>query len=627
VKTSSKNIGLYGALLLTALSAVADERILDFDSRIKVGADAVLTVTETIRVAAEGVKIKHGIYRDFPQLYRGKWGLRQKTGFDVVRVRRDGQDEPFHTERRANGQRVYIGSASVLVPPGVHVYELTYRTDRQLGFFADHDELYWNVTGNDWEFPIDRATATVELPADATAIALEAYTGAFGAQERHYSASPPGAAPAVFATTQILPPGEGFTIVTSWPRGFVAASARAGAWRRIAQDNPGLTLALIGLLLVFGYYAIVWAAVGKDPQRGVMIPLYGPPKSFSPAAVRYLREMGFDNKVLAAAILDLAVKGALTIRQESKLYTLAKREGTKLEVLPDEAALHKKLFDGSATLALDSVNHVRVGAAKKALQTALRAALEKIYFVRNSKYWFPGLLFSLVPLCISLMDSREIMGGVFLLCWLSLWTMGVTALLSSTAAAWRARHWGEASFLSLFSLPFVGGEIGGLIALVLATSLWVAVVFALGVTLNGFFYHLLKAPTLAGQRILDQIEGFRLYLSVAEKDRLNLENPPQRTPELFDRFLPYALALNVEQQWAQQFEDVIKTAGEDKAYRPAWYSGTAFATAGLSGFAGSLGNAFSGAISSASTAPGSHSGGGGGGSSGGGGGGGGGGGW
>jgi uncharacterized membrane protein len=173
----------------------------------------------------------------------------------------------------------------------------------------------------------------------------------------------------------------------------------------------------------------------------------------------------------------------------------------------------------------------------------------------------------------------------------------------------------------------VGGEIGGLIALVLATSLWVAVVFALGVTLNGFFYHLLKAPTLAGQRILDQIEGFRLYLSVAEKDRLNLENPPQRTPELFDRFLPYALALNVEQQWAQQFEDVIKTAGEDKAYRPAWYSGTAFATAGLSGFAGSLGNAFSGAISSASTAPGSHSGGGGGGSSGGGGGGGGGGGW
>ena len=146
--------------------------------------------------------------------------------------------------------------------------------------------------------------------------------------------------------------------------------------------------------------------------------------------------------------------------------------------------------------------------------------------------------------------------------------------------------------------------------------------------MNGVFYHLLKAPTAAGRRILDQIDGFRMYLSVAEKERLNLENPPAHTPQLFEMFLPYALALDVEQQWAEKFADVLAIAGRNAGgYSPKWYSGTAWSSLGVAAFAGSLGSSLSSAISSASTAPGSSSGGGGGGSTGGGGGGGGGGGW
>ncbi len=130
---------------------------------------------------------------------------------------------------------------------------------------------------------------------------------------------------------------------------------------------------------------------------------------------------------------------------------------------------------------------------------------------------------------------------------------------------------------------------------------------------------------------MDGIEGFRDYLSVAEKDRMNLLNPPDRTPELFEQFLPYALALGVEQQWSEQFSDVLAQAGSDAAaggrhYSPRWYSGRSL-DSGFSDFASSLGGGFAGAVSSASTAPGSSSGSGGGGSSGGGGGGGGGGGW
>jgi uncharacterized membrane protein len=177
-------------------------------------------------------------------------------------------------------------------------------------------------------------------------------------------------------------------------------------------------------------------------------------------------------------------------------------------------------------------------------------------------------------------------------------------------------------------VPFLGGEILGLWFLSqLSAPLMVAVLSGI-VAINVVFYYLLKAPTLLGRRILDQIEGFKMFLSVAEKDRLNLLNPPDRTPELFERYLPYALALGVEQAWAQQFADVLARAAVDgTTYSPAWYSGSGWSTARVGAFSSSLGSSLSSSISSSSTAPGSSSGFGGGGGSGGGGGGGGGGGW
>lgn len=136
----------------------------------------------------------------------------------------------------------------------------------------------------------------------------------------------------------------------------------------------------------------------------------------------------------------------------------------------------------------------------------------------------------------------------------------------------------------------------------------------------------MKAPTIKGRQAIDQIEGLKLYLSIAEKDRLNQLNPPEKTPEVFEKFLPYALALDVEQEWCEQFADVVASARAENGYVPTWYTGGNFATKGVSGIASSLG-AISSSISSSSSPPGSSSGGGGGGSSGGGGGGGGGGGW
>jgi len=178
------------ALLLAVSAAAQTEGIRSFDSRITVSSDGSMQVVETIVVESAGVDIVHGIYRDFPTRYQDHVGDKYSVLFDVVRLRRDGNTEPYHTEELGNGVRVYFGSSSFDLPPGIHTYQFTYRTNRQLGFFRDHDELYWNVTGNGWKFPIDVATATVLLPPNARTLVtgLEGYTGYEGEKGQAYTA-------------------------------------------------------------------------------------------------------------------------------------------------------------------------------------------------------------------------------------------------------------------------------------------------------------------------------------------------------------------------------------------------------------------------------------------------------
>jgi uncharacterized membrane protein len=225
----------------------------------------------------------------------------------------------------------------------------------------------------------------------------------------------------------------------------------------------------------------------------------------------------------------------------------------------------------------------------------------------------PGIILSAVALAASLLDARDWKAACFLTFWLSIWIPVTVVLLRNNL---------------LFGIVFSLGAIFGLCGFVYSTSFWVAGLIVTTGLLNVIFYYLLKAPTREGQRILDQIEGFKMYLGVAEKDRLNLENPPERTPALFEKFLPYALALGVEQKWSEQFAAVLSAAGHaGGVYSPGWYCGPSWNHLGSASFASSFGSSLEGAISSSSTAPGSSGGGGGGGSSGGGGGGGGGGGW
>lgn len=622
-------------LLLVAAGAHADERILDFHSDIAVYSDSSMRVTETLRVRAEGNQIKRGIYRDFPTDYRDSRGNRYRVAFDVVEVLRDGRREDYHTERHGNGVRVYVGHADRLLRPGEYTYSLSYRTDRQLGFFAEHDELYWNVTGNGWAFPIDHATATVHLPPSLGSAALdaEAYTGPAGSTGRDYRVAQTTEAQAWFETTRTLAPQEGLTIVVGWPKGHVQEPTQQEQIGYLLNDNRELLVAGGGLLLLTLYYLLVWHNVGRDPTAGVIIPQYEPPAQFSPASLRFIRRMGYDHKAFATALVGLAVKGLLRIDYANGHYSAHRESAPATNLAPGEQAFLKHMFASSDSLTFKQDNHQRIKTVIDAHKEALKRNYERMYFVTNSAWLIPGILLSVATLVLAAMQlqaGEEAFAGVFMLVWLSGWSIGLVALLLGVWRAWRNAFAGgsflAALGLTAFSFPFVAGELFGIWALLHFTSLNMVAVLLGIIALNLIFYHLLKAPTLAGRKLLDRVEGLRLYLDVAEKDELQLKHPPEKTPQLFERLLPYAMALDVEQRWAERFAAVFaRLSAERQDYSPCWYRGNQFSN--LGSFAGSLGSAMSSAISSSSTAPGSSSGGGGGGSSGGGGGGGGGGGW
>ena len=614
-------------------SSGASERILDFNSQIRVDPDASMTVKEVIRVVCEGNQIKRGIFREFPTKYKDRYGNTVRVGFEVIGVFRNGHREPYHIKEVSDGKRVYIGQENVFLRPGTYTYAIIYRTDRQLGFFRGFDELYWNVTGNNWNFVIDHARAVVALPAGAEILETAAYTGRLGATGKDFTTGVDENGNVTFATTRRLLPREGLTIAVAWPKGIVAEPTSLDKAGYMLRDNRGVLVGLAGLLILFIYYLWTWFRVGRDPAKGTIIPLFSPPKDFSPAAVRFVMRMGFDDKSFAAAVVNMAVKGFLTITEdEDGVFTLQKTRSGESGLSMGEKRVMHRLFRTRGTIRLKNNNHADIQGAILALKKSLKMHFEKIYFFRNSRYLLPGLIWTLLTLGAVILMATDRSKACFMTVWLSIWTTGCFFLVAMGAKAWKSalqREGGVAGAIgaTLFALPFLAGEIVGLWFFSSSVSLLAALALMALIVVNVLFYHLLKAPTLSGRRIMDEIEGFKLYLSVAEQARLNTLNPPDKTPELFEKYLPYALALDVENEWSEQFADVLTAAGAGGGYQPAWYSGTSWSRMGASTLASNLGGSFSGAISSASSPPGSSSGSGGGGSSGGGGGGGGGGGW
>ncbi|MCJ8237626.1 DUF2207 domain-containing protein [Peteryoungia algae] len=635
------------ALLLVlwmACGAQAEEVIRDYHADITVLPDATIEVTETITVNAEGNDIKRGIFRDFPLYAVDQNGFRRQVDFDLISVERDGQPEDHHTESVTGGIRIYTGSAEVFLEPGEFTYAITYRTGRQIRYFDDHDELYWNVTGNGWMFPIEQASASVTLPDGAVPTRTAVYTGPMGSTAQN-AREMPGSDGLEFQTTRPLGPGEGLTIVLGFDKGLVAApSAEDGFWWFL-RDNLNLIIALGGLIVVSLYYLRSWFAVGRDPARGVVVPRWDAPDGISPALVNYIENKGFSGggwTALSASALDLAVKGYVELDDLDAGITIRRtKKPVDGRLESGQALLIREIPSAGDELVIDKENGKRVQSVGSAFRQAIEKEHRDKYYKGNAGYIGFGIGLSVVIiLALFIFGSLDedvyamMLVPTFFAIFFGSFTVGLVKMFQRGRSLFT-------KIISILALAFIGFVALSTMGLMLI-SMWmdleqthqIPVLLAFGgiLLVNFLFLFLMGAPTPLGRKLMDGIEGLRIYLTLAEKDRMNMAGAPTMSPSHFEKLLPYAVALGVEKPWSRTFETWLATAAAgaaSAAYAPAWYHGNNPGGFGgrIGGFSSSMASTIASTIPAPPPSSSSSSSGFSGGSSGGGGGGGGGGGW
>ncbi|HQV51289.1 MAG: DUF2207 domain-containing protein [Flavobacteriales bacterium] len=550
------------------------ERINSFHTDLTVAPDGQLTVTEEITIHAEGDQFKRGIVRKLPLRFQDHNGRQHRVTYELSAVEIFGATSPYHTATEGDDFLLYVGSEGNFLEPGDYPYRITYTTKGQVGFFTEYDEIYWNVSGNGWDFPIDSISATIHLPASAQVKQTACYTGSFGSTERNCTDSINDAHTVTFQG-RALQNYEGLTVAVGFQKGVVAEPPPPTFFElhAVALVGGGITL----LLLL--YYFVTWKRFGRDPDIPTVIPLFEPPDGLSPASVGMVMEGGFENRLITPAMIDLAVKGLIRIDEKKEdhllglitkeTYTIVRLKGaTGLPKEEDE--LYTRLFNSVPEgFVFDGTYDPRVqsmaAAFKSTLTTQWNTFLNK---GNNVKFWLIPIL--LVVVCVI---ALVVLANMF---------------------------WGDRD--AVYIVVFV---VANLILLI-------------------FYIYLIKKPSLEKQALRSRLLGFKMYLSAAEEKQLQHFNPPTMTPEIFEKYLPYAIAFKVEKIWGDRFQDLIANALIDKSYHPGWYSGSIM---NYGAFSQHMNSSLSSSVSSSSTPPSSSGGSGGGGSSGGGGGGGGGGGW
>ena len=620
-------------LIASPAAARADERIAHYWSEVQVQRDSSVEVIETIDVRAENIDIRHGIFRDFPTSYPNRYGGRVRIGFTFEGATLDGAPVAAATESIQSGIRIKVGDPNSYVAVGDHRYVLRYRATREIGFFEDFDELYWNATGTGWIFPIDVAEARIRLPGPVPLGQRRSYTGPYGAKGSNAEVVEEKPGEIAWRTTAPLGPREGLTVAVAFPKGVVAEPSASRTF--LTDYGPPLVggAALLGLL---GYFYFAWARAGRDPRAGTVVPIFSPPDDLTPAGMRYVTRMGADNRTFAAALVDMGVRGHIRLVEEDGGWF--SRDKTRIERLPgsnplpaDEEAALRNLLSTGESITMEQKNHQKFSSAKNALAEDLKKQFDEKLFHRNYGWAVVGVvafaaaLWAASAAVVAATDEAAL--------WRVLVTLGamtvaaLLALIIHGSSTMGKCLFGFIAFAAFAAALAVGAPI---FIAALNSGWWLPLAIpALALPLVVTCFWWIAAPTREGRAVLDRIAGFKQYLSITERERLDRMTAPQDTPEVFEKYLPYAIALGVENRWADRFQGVLAAAAAAQGGQQGflWYSGSSDPWNNPSRFADSVGSSLASTISSASAAPGSSSGSGGGGSSGGGGGGGGGGGW
>jgi len=555
------------------------ERVLSFHADIKVDTSSVITIKESIKIYATGTVFKRGIRRTIPIERIDSSGKKSKLDYKILSVEKDGKVSEYHTEKGSGEVTIFVGEKSVFLNEGEYDYTITYRMSGQIRFFDNYDEIYWNVNGFKWDLPFDQVSSQITLPAGGKIIQNSCYTGRYGSKSANCSSTILSDKRIRFSADNISA-GENLTIAVGFNKGLVHRPPPPPPPTFFQKFGALILGSLMSFLLLF-YYGFTWLKFGIDPVKPTVFPQFEVPEKMTPASVGMMDKQRYYGDLITGSILNLAVKGYIKIEEDvekyifglfkTKRYIIHKVKEDSGMINNEESVLLSKLFSDTSTLILEGKYDKNVESAVIAFKASLKKQHHRlIYEGLNLKFWVVPIL--------------AMIAYVFLFIFL-------------------ASHYfeGDNDVLVFFSFIIVN------------------IVFFL------IYQFLIRKPAIEKLRLKSLIDGFKMYMSAAEEKQIAHFNPPDLTPEIFEKLLPYALVLGAEDVWGEKFQNLIDKSMIDKNYHPLWYTGN---IGNFAAFNHSLNSSLSNSISSSATPPSSSgSGSGGGGFSGGGGGGGGGGGW
>ncbi len=544
---TSRLVRALAALSILAAPAAA-QRTLEierFDAQITVNVDGSIDVEETIRAKFTGSW--NGIYPKVPVEYRTPQGFKWSVKLDFLSAA-DAEGQPLRTE---SGREDHFIKYKMWVPgaiDAVRTVVLRYRAHNALRFFEDHDELYWNVTGDEWDVALGDVTAVIHLPVGAAGIRATAFNGVYGSTSREAVVALVG------NSVQLTMPRklqfrEGLTAVVGWDKGLVPEPTRADRVIGFLAANWPLALpvpVLIGMLLL-------WSRRGRDPRMLPIAVRYEPPPGVSPAEAGTITDESADMRDITATIVDLAVGGHLRIeeREESKLFGLVKekefvfhrttpKDGAR-PLLSYESKVLKAIFEGGAReVKLSDLENEFYKSLDDIKSGIMDQLVHQGFYVKRPDH----------------VRVRWVGFGI---------VMGLVTAMGGAAIA-----------------PALGA----------APVSFIVAGIAIGLIMAIIGYHM-PARTIAGARTLEKVLGFGEFLERVDKERFE---QVVKTPEMFERYLPYAMAFGVEKKWAKAFEDIYMEP-------PSWYTGSSIHAFNASSFSSRLSDMSSRAGSVMSSSP------------------------
>ena len=519
-----KSLGLLAICLaaflavLPAFAAVRQLVIQHFDDEVVVSEDGTIDVTETIEARFSGENW-HGLYRMIPTEYTNPEGLNYSLLIDHITVTdSDGHSLKYDQSRegRYTKFKIYIPNAD----DSTHTVILHYRVLDAIRFFEDHDELYWNVTGNDWEVPIEFASAHIALPAGVTGLHAVAYTGATGSRVQDAVVEVHDNFVDIH-TTRPLSFHQGLTAVIGFDKNFVHQPSGAAKFVQFLRSNTPLLIP-IGVFFVMFW---LWWTRGRGPEHQAIAVQYEPPDKLTPGECGTLVDNEAAMRDITATLVDLAVKGYLTIEQRDESHLLGLSHSK-------EYIFHLKKSPAEWTSARAHEQQMLAALFGNGAITDVKLSDLQNHFYTQ----IPGIRDSIFE-----------------------------ALMTDNYYLHRPDTVRQGYIGAGLAIGFltVAGNVVLARATGIASATWIIAGIATGLVICGFGYFM-SARTVTGQRALEKVLGFEDFLGRTQKDQIDRL---QTTPELFEKYLPYAMALHVEKKWVQVFSGITMQP-------PSWYQGS-----------------------------------------------------